>query len=116
MRKFLVGCSFTLVLLLASSAYAAKLAPPQNKLQPLPINVQAAVSQNVQRTASQEDIQNDQQAASSEPAPDSSVAPTVTSQSVDSTGGSVSNATLLAIIFAVLLVLGGAAVWLWKTF
>jgi|GEM_PF-3123206 hypothetical protein len=104
------------LLLLSSSAYADKLAPPPNKLQPLPVNVQPAVSQNVQRSASVEDVQTLQQAQASEPAPDSAVAPSVTSQSVDLSGGSFPNAEILLIVLLVLVALGGTVTWLWRSF
>jgi hypothetical protein len=108
--------TFVALLLFTSIAYADKLAPPPNTLQPLPVNVQPAVSQNVQRTATPEDLQSVQQAQVSEPAPDSNVAPTVTSQSVDLSTGSFSGTEILVIILLVLVLLGGAVAWLWRSF
>jgi hypothetical protein len=101
----------------ASLAFADKLAPPANKLQPLPVEVQPAVSENVQRAASTQDIQDVQQAASSEPQPASNVAPTGgpivynIAQSASSYGS-----IILAIVIALLIVVGGGVAWLWKKF
>jgi hypothetical protein len=104
------------LLLFTSIAYADKLAPPANKLQPLPANVQPAVSQSVQRTASPEDIQSVQQAQASQPAPDSSVAPANAPIVPDVPAAPVSNIDLIVIIVAILAALGIAVVWLWQTF
>jgi hypothetical protein len=108
--------TFIALLLFSSVAYADKLAPPPNTLQPLPVDVQPAVSQNVQRAATPADMQSVQQAQASEPTPDSNVVPTVTSQSTDLSGGSFSGTEIIAVILAVLVLLGGAVVWLWRSF
>jgi hypothetical protein len=90
-------------------------APSQNKLQPLPPDVQPAVSQSVQRNASQTDIQAAQ----------------LSQQSQDLTPGQVSgqpsgvivpgfsptsDTAVLWIFFSIAIVVVAGAIWLWRSF
>lgn len=101
----------------APLAFADKLAPPADKLQPLPVEVQPAISENVQRAASAQDIQNVQQAANSEPQPASDIAPTGGPTAFDIVGSGPSfNSIILALVIAVIILLGGGVVWIWKKF
>lgn len=90
-----------------------KLAPNANTLQPLPANVQPAVSQSVQRTATQADIETIQNVQTTEQtqANQQSGSPVPAFVPVPS-GGSV--ALWIALIIAVLV--AGAAVWIWRSF
>jgi hypothetical protein len=92
-----------------------KLAPPQNTLQPLPPDVQPAVSQSVQRTASPTDIQNAQLSQQNQnltpgqiTAQPSSVSPIAFSSST--------SAAFPWIIVVVLVAIVAAAVWFWRSF
>jgi hypothetical protein len=95
----------------------AKLAPPQNTLQPLPAEVQPAVSENVQRSASPQDIQNVQNAQSSERVPSSGTIQNGAPLAIDlSNSMHSSDLDILLIVVAVLVVLVAAGTWLWKSF
>jgi len=91
-----------------------KLAPNTNKLQPLPSNVQPAVSQSVQRTGTSQDIQTieavqaaAQNSASSQQTPVSAV-PYVPYTS----SGSITTWVILIVV----VLLAGAGIWLWRAF
>jgi len=94
-----------------------KLAPPQNTLQPLPPDVQPAVSQSVQRTATQADIQTIQQAQTAQqntsvPGTTNNGVLPVTAFAPGSSSDSI--ALWVALIIAVLIAAGAA--WLWRSF
>lgn len=92
-----------------------KLAPPANTLQPLPPDVQPAVSQNVQRTASPADlqtIQNMQAAEQRSGSPQQNGALPVTSFAPISSADSAA----LWIALAVAALIAGGLAWLWRSF
>jgi hypothetical protein len=94
-----------------------KLAPPQNTLQPLPAEVQPAVSENVQRGASPQDVKNVQNAQSSEPVPSSGTVQNGPPLGLDlSTATPTSDFGILLISLAVLIVIGAFGAWLWNSF
>ncbi|MDR3570945.1 MAG: hypothetical protein P4L81_01960 [Candidatus Pacebacteria bacterium] len=111
---------FCIVFLFSSSSvYAAKLAPSGNVLQPLPVNVQPSISQNVQRSATPSDvqsIQNNQDGGSQssnidQQSTDQSAVP-ATPYAPAAPWGS---ATIL-IVFGVVAVCIVGGVWLWRSF
>lgn len=92
-----------------------KLAPTHSTLQPLPPDVQPAVSQNVQRTATQADIQTIQniqaQQQDSASGQQSGALP-VTAFAPSSPADSI--VLWIAIIIALLVAAG--ALWFWRSF
>jgi cobalamin biosynthesis Mg chelatase CobN len=92
-----------------------KLAPPQNTLQPLPPDVQPAVSESVQRTASPTDIQNAQLSQQNQ-----NLAPgQITQQSGSVSPIAFSSSSVAAfpwIIVVILIVIVAAAIWFWRSF
>jgi hypothetical protein len=115
MKRFAASLTIALFLF-AGIAHADKLAPPQDKLQPLPANVQPAVSESIQRTASPADLQTIQNVQAEEqssavPAQQSNTLPITPFAPVSS---SDSVALWIALVIAAVII--GGFVWLWKSF
>jgi hypothetical protein len=93
-----------------------KLAPPQNTLQPLPPDVQPAVSQSVQRTASPTDIQNAQLSQQSQQ--DIVQGQTTGQPSALNVAqfSSAPDSTVLWIILVIAIIVAAGAAWLWRSF
>jgi hypothetical protein len=90
-----------------------KLAPTGNTLQPIQANVQPAVSQNVQRAATQADIQMIQtvQTEQSEASAQQNSAP-----AIPFVQAAPSSSIVLWVALVIALVIAAAGVWFWRSF
>lgn len=91
-----------------------KLAPNQNTLQPLPPDVQPAVSESAQRTATPADIQTIQTVQAAQQSSGASGGNGIPAIPYMPASSSDSIALWVALIIAVLIV--AAAVWFWRSF
>ncbi len=91
-----------------------KLAPQQNTLQPIPANVQPAASQNVQRTATQADIQTIESVQAAQETAASQHQDTALPMTPPAAGAV--NSIILWIAIAIAVVVAAGAIWFWRSF
>jgi hypothetical protein len=91
------------------------LAPSADKLQPLPPDVQPAVSQSMQRTASPADLQTIQNVQAAEQS-SASVQQNGSVPAIPYVPSSASNSVALWFALIIAVIVAGGAVWFWRSF